>query len=183
MTGYPGFQFTGWSGDATGTANPLSVTMDSDKTITANLLAPPPRSVSASQGTSYTGINIAWTEVTDVAGYDVYRTLNLDQPASATKINTSLVTGTSYEDSPPIAGANYYYFVSTVNEIGEEGTKWSTPFHPRRRLFLARSCPSRPRASAGLLWPAGLGGEYLSPHRLAVGCRKNSSVRLKTLVC
>jgi uncharacterized repeat protein (TIGR02543 family) len=32
----PGYLFTGWSGDATSTANPLSVLMDSDKTITAN---------------------------------------------------------------------------------------------------------------------------------------------------
>jgi uncharacterized repeat protein (TIGR02543 family) len=30
-----GYQFDGWSGDATGTTNPLSLTMDADKTITA----------------------------------------------------------------------------------------------------------------------------------------------------
>jgi uncharacterized repeat protein (TIGR02543 family) len=31
----PGYIFTGWAGDATGTENPLSVLMDADKTITA----------------------------------------------------------------------------------------------------------------------------------------------------
>ncbi|WMN10674.1 InlB B-repeat-containing protein [Marivirga salinae] len=31
-----GYQFDGWSGDATGTTNPISVTMDADKTVTAN---------------------------------------------------------------------------------------------------------------------------------------------------
>jgi uncharacterized repeat protein (TIGR02543 family) len=31
----PGYLFTGWTGDATGTANPLAVLMDADKTITA----------------------------------------------------------------------------------------------------------------------------------------------------
>ncbi|CAL2088963.1 conserved exported hypothetical protein [Tenacibaculum sp. 190524A05c] len=30
-----GYQFDGWSGDASGTTNPLSITMDADKTITA----------------------------------------------------------------------------------------------------------------------------------------------------
>ncbi len=32
----PGFWFTGWSGDATGTSNPLTVVMTNHKTITAN---------------------------------------------------------------------------------------------------------------------------------------------------
>jgi uncharacterized repeat protein (TIGR02543 family) len=32
----PGYLFTGWTGDATGTANPLGVLMNADKTITAN---------------------------------------------------------------------------------------------------------------------------------------------------
>ncbi|CAL2093767.1 putative repeat protein (TIGR02543 family)/predicted secreted protein (Por secretion system target) [Tenacibaculum sp. 190524A05c] len=30
-----GYQFDGWSGDATGTTNPLTITMDADKTVTA----------------------------------------------------------------------------------------------------------------------------------------------------
>ena len=35
-TAASGYQFTGWSGDANGTANPLTVTMNSNKNITAN---------------------------------------------------------------------------------------------------------------------------------------------------
>jgi len=31
-----GYRFTGWSGDASGTTNPITITMDSDKSITAN---------------------------------------------------------------------------------------------------------------------------------------------------
>ena len=37
-----GYTFTSWSGDATGTTNPLSVTMNSNKNITANFTAIPP---------------------------------------------------------------------------------------------------------------------------------------------
>ncbi|MCX6879168.1 MAG: lectin-like protein [Verrucomicrobia bacterium] len=36
VTASPGYAFIGWSGDATGTINPLSVLMNTDKTITAN---------------------------------------------------------------------------------------------------------------------------------------------------
>ena len=36
-----GYQFTGWSGSASGVANPLTVTMDAAKTITANFVAAP----------------------------------------------------------------------------------------------------------------------------------------------
>jgi uncharacterized repeat protein (TIGR02543 family) len=32
----PGYQFSGWSGDAAGTANPLTITLDTDKTIQAH---------------------------------------------------------------------------------------------------------------------------------------------------
>jgi uncharacterized repeat protein (TIGR02543 family) len=34
-----GYQFSGWTGDATGTTNPITITMDEDKTITASFAA------------------------------------------------------------------------------------------------------------------------------------------------
>jgi uncharacterized repeat protein (TIGR02543 family) len=37
-----GYQFTGWSGDVTGTENPTSVVMDGDKSVTANFELIPP---------------------------------------------------------------------------------------------------------------------------------------------
>jgi uncharacterized repeat protein (TIGR02543 family) len=33
-----GYRFSGWSGDASGTDNPVTITMDSDKSITANFI-------------------------------------------------------------------------------------------------------------------------------------------------
>src|SRR5450759_4159901 len=37
-----GYHFTNWSGDATGTANPVTITMDADKTVTASFASDPP---------------------------------------------------------------------------------------------------------------------------------------------
>lgn len=37
-----GYFFTGWSGDASGTGNPVTVTMDTNKTVTANFIASVP---------------------------------------------------------------------------------------------------------------------------------------------
>ncbi|MFC1508289.1 SBBP repeat-containing protein [Candidatus Omnitrophota bacterium] len=67
----PGYSFTmgtGWSGDITGTTNPVTITMDSDKTITANFvpIAPPKTlTLTAPNGgeswTAGTTQNITWT--------------------------------------------------------------------------------------------------------------------------
>ena len=51
-TASSGFSFTNWSGDATGTANPISLTMDSNKTVTAHFNA------ESSNGPDLTG---SWT--------------------------------------------------------------------------------------------------------------------------
>ncbi|WP_162052675.1 malectin domain-containing carbohydrate-binding protein [Pontibacter pamirensis] len=60
-----GYQFSGWSGDATGTVNPLSVTMNSNKAITANFKQLSESSTGpvlvASGGTQYTdGQSRSW---------------------------------------------------------------------------------------------------------------------------
>ncbi len=50
-----GYTFAGWSGDASGTANPLSVTMNSNKNITANFAPPGNLSVVPVEGLSSSG--------------------------------------------------------------------------------------------------------------------------------
>ena len=48
-----GYTFTGWSGDLTGTTNPATLTMNSNKSVTANFAAVPSYTltVSATNGT------------------------------------------------------------------------------------------------------------------------------------
>jgi uncharacterized repeat protein (TIGR02543 family) len=45
-----GYQFSGWSGAASGTTNPITITMDSDKSITANFSAIPPEEEAGKKG-------------------------------------------------------------------------------------------------------------------------------------
>src|SRR5215471_182884 len=79
-----GWQFGGWSGDLTGTANPATITMDGNKAITANFIQVPPTittqplSQTVTAGSSVT-LNVAATgtpplgyqwkkDATDIAG-------------------------------------------------------------------------------------------------------------------
>jgi len=49
-TASSGYQFSSWSGDASGTTNPITVTMDSDKSITANFKAIAPSEETKKKG-------------------------------------------------------------------------------------------------------------------------------------
>ncbi|MCX6872720.1 MAG: InlB B-repeat-containing protein, partial [Verrucomicrobia bacterium] len=61
----PGYLFTGWSGDATGTANPLSVLMDADKTIGATFTRQYTLTTSTLSNGSITGIAADGKYLTD----------------------------------------------------------------------------------------------------------------------
>jgi uncharacterized repeat protein (TIGR02543 family) len=57
----PGYRFTGWTGDASGTTNPLTLTMDADKTIGANF----EKDLSDADGDGLTAYDEAVTYGTD----------------------------------------------------------------------------------------------------------------------
>jgi len=142
----PGFTFTSWSGDASGIVNPLTVTMNSNKNITANFTAivvnaPLFSSIfgafGGSAGITNQGINtvinngaIGTTAVsTAITGFhdgltaDVY---------TETPLNIGLVTGGIYSAPPPpgtaakfttatlaLAAANAFYIsISPANRPG-----------------------------------------------------------------
>jgi len=54
----PGFGFTGWGGDASGTTNPLNLTMNANKNVTANFAAFPSVTTPTSTGITDTGATL-----------------------------------------------------------------------------------------------------------------------------
>lgn len=66
-------------------------------------------------------VNLSWSAVTDpsgIKGYNIYR--------GTTKLNTALVTTTTYGDGTVAAGTSYSYTVSAVDGVNLEGAKSNT---------------------------------------------------------
>ncbi|MGZ8407552.1 MAG: LamG-like jellyroll fold domain-containing protein, partial [Caulobacteraceae bacterium] len=66
-------------------------------------------------------VALDWDDNTDsdLAGYNVYRGTT---PGLYTKVNTSLVTASSYSDTGLTNGTEYYYIVRAVDASGNEST-------------------------------------------------------------
>ena len=62
-----GLSFVGWSGDATGSANPLTVTIHNDMVLTANYGLALPMALNAPQRVFTTGGNVPWFGETEVS--------------------------------------------------------------------------------------------------------------------
>ena len=108
-----GYTFTSWSGDATGTVNPVTVVMNSNKNVTANFTATPPQgpgtinlggaaiyTILSKTGISTTGlssvtgnIGVSPAAATGITGFG----LVMDGSGTFSKSNpTSLVSGNVY---------------------------------------------------------------------------------------
>ncbi|MBK7191546.1 MAG: NPCBM/NEW2 domain-containing protein [Myxococcales bacterium] len=121
-----GYQFIGWSGDATGTTNPLTVTMTASKTITANFAA-----IGASRYVS----DLAWVPVANAWGPVEKDRSNGGQLAGDGRVLT--INGATYakglgvtaraEVTVPLGGA-YRTFTSDVGIDDEVGLTGSAVF-------------------------------------------------------
>lgn len=72
------------------------------------------------------GAVVTWTASSSsgLAGYNVYRATSSSGPF--TKLNSALITATTYTDSAVQAGQIYYYAVTAMNTSGQESTYSTT---------------------------------------------------------
>ncbi|MBW5448850.1 hypothetical protein GE107_22675 [Cohnella sp. CFH 77786] len=67
----------------------------------------------------HTSINLSWSEVTGATGYNLYATDSNVVNAVYTKLNRSVIEGTTFVHTGLKANTAYYYKVTAVNESGE----------------------------------------------------------------
>jgi poly(3-hydroxybutyrate) depolymerase/chitodextrinase len=72
--------------------------------------------VTATTGSTVT---LQWDAATDVSGYNLFRGTSAGN--ETTRVNSSLISGTSYTDSGLAAQMTYYYTVKAQNSAGVEG--------------------------------------------------------------
>ncbi len=145
----PGYVFRDWSGDRSGTANPLRITVDSDIAVQANfrLAAPTGFTVVRQEARSLMRIQylnvLSWTRITgvpDVAGYRIYLMTGGTRTLLA---EVDALTSTYWHRGVSKTGT-YQYALVAVDSEGHEGetvlstkgtlvTKMGLVDRPRRR--------------------------------------------------
>lgn len=120
-----GYLFNNWSGDATGTANPVSVTMNGNKTVTANFKATVV--LTAPNGTITSWNNtFSWTGLTNATWYllEVYTADGSTQvfrkwyTASQTGCSGGTVCSISPPETAGLANGNYKWRILDYGPYG-----------------------------------------------------------------
>ncbi len=103
---------------------------ESVRSATVNAVRPDSTPPGVTTGVSATGtaagITVGWSAngAADLAGYNVYRSATA--AGTFTKVNATLVTGTSFADTTAPQGAASYYQVTAVDASGNESVRSAT---------------------------------------------------------
>jgi len=79
-----------------------------------------PQNVNAESDTQKGIVKLSWGPVSGATGYNIYRKLISEDNYS--RLNFSLVKGTSFDDSSVVKGKSYEYAVRAVDAAGNEST-------------------------------------------------------------
>ena len=115
------YWFTHWSGEASGSSNPVSVIMDADKIVTANFMASPGsfQKLLPANGASgiSAGVNLSWTASAGASSYEyvLYTDCSSDCPPDLAWISTGGNTTVSLTNLCP--SATYYWQVRARNQV------------------------------------------------------------------
>ncbi len=127
-----GWTFSNWTGDASGSTNPYVITMNGNKSVTANFVdtTPPaaPTGLTATPGDASVSLDWADNSEGDLASYKVFRSTT---SGSGYGVIASGVTSSAYVDNTAVNGTTYYYVVKAVdlrnNESGYSNEASATP--------------------------------------------------------
>lgn len=160
-----GHEFVGWVGDATGTENPLSVTMDADVSLTANFRINPPELTASASTTS--PFSLTWTM--EWPCYDTFGGSCLGSSSDGYVLEESTTSATSgfttilevngartspYTTELTRAAGTYHYRVRAVGE------GWTGPYSESVTVQVTSGSTVLPAAPSNLA--AGVSGTGIS---------------------
>jgi hypothetical protein len=130
------YSFTGWSGDASGSANPLTVTMNADKSITANFVSLFPLDPLSPVISSIDhGYEITWSAPSPApASYKIYKSTSSNFSSIIQTISTTelFFRDNRIQDPSSITATNplYYKITSIANGFESAGNIVNTKLLP-----------------------------------------------------
>ena len=121
-------------------------------------------------GSTATGASVNWggSSDTDLQGYYVYRSPSPDGPF--TRVSNSAVSGTSFQDTPPVAGTYTYM----VRALKLERSPSGTYFNLSQGIFATATVNGGPSETVPTA-PSGLTALALSTTAIDLGWNDNSS--------
>ena len=164
---YPGFAYTddpqntakskigwgdGYDGSVTGWLSPQTMTTWLDS-VGENFLGyihltpQPPTNLAATNGVYTNEVRLTWTPSANANAYEVWRNTS-NNIGTATKISSSDVKGTAYDDRTAVAGTRYWYWVKAKNAAGTSGVSAGVQGYRGRLSVRVPQVPSIPSISA-----------------------------------
>jgi hypothetical protein len=157
-----GYQFSGFSGDLSGTTTPQDLSMNAPKSVTANFadVTPPAISAVTQSGITSNSATITWT--TNEASDTQVEYGTTTSYGSWSALNSSLVTGHSMTLNGLSAGTAYYYRVRSRDAASNLGLAPGGPFTTSSPLAITTSSPL-PNGSFGAVYSQTLGATGGTP--------------------
>ena len=117
-----GYKFAYWTGDVSTMQNPIKITMDVAKNVTAVFEPIPIVFESVTSGTD--GVRLSWNNLAWATTYRIYRGVT-SVPSSATQLAEIVNTGNcTYLDESGVVGTTYWYWIEAE---GAEDSVMSDP--------------------------------------------------------